>query len=211
MPPPPKLRTAIYARVSTADQTVKNQLPALRQYATARGWKVTHELVDRASGSNQKRPGFEELIGLARRRAIDAILVYRLDRFGRSTRELLNTWSELDGLGVRFVSHSEQMDFGSAAGKVMFAVISAMAEFERDLIRERVKLGMARARSEGKHVGRPTSVPIAEIRRRLGCRDSPSLIARELGVARASVYRVRASAETSSVRTPRSLPRPRRA
>lgn len=211
MPPLPKPRTAIYARVSTADQTVKNQLPALRQYAKARGWKVTHELVDRASGSNQKRPGFEELIGLARRRAIDAILVYRLHRFGRSTRELLNTWSELDDLGVRFVSLSEQMDFGSAAGKVMFAVISAMAEFERDLIRERVKLGMARARSEGKHVGRPTSVPIAEIRRRLGCRDSPSLIARGLGVARASVYRVRASAETSRVRTPRALSRPRHA
>jgi DNA invertase Pin-like site-specific DNA recombinase len=211
MPPPPKPRTAIYARVSTADQTVQNQLPALRQYAKARGWKVAHELVDRASGSNQKRPGFEELISLARRRAIDAILVYRLDRFGRSTRELLNTWSELDDLGVRFVSLSEQMDFGSAAGKVMFAVISAMAEFERDLIRERVKIGMARARAEGKHVGRPTTLPITEIRRRLGRGDSPSLIARELGVARASIYRVWVSTETSRARTPRTLPRPRHA
>jgi DNA invertase Pin-like site-specific DNA recombinase len=168
---------------------VKNQLPALRQYAKARGWKVTHELVDRASGSNQKRPGFEELIGLARKRAIDAILVYRLDRFGRSTRELLNTWSELDDLGVRFVSLSEQMDFGSAAGKVMFAVISAMAEFERDLIRERVKLGMARARSEGKHVGRPRSLPVTEIRARRRRGDSPTLIARDLKISRASVYR----------------------
>lgn len=189
MPPPPKPRTAIYARVSTADQTVKNQLPALRQYAKARGWRVTHELVDRASGSDQKRPGFEELIGLARRRAIDAILVYRLDRFGRSTRELLNTWSELDDLGVRFVSLSEQMDFGSAAGKVMFAVISAMAEFERDLIRERVKIGMARARAEGKHVGRPRSLPVAEIRTRRRRGDSPTLIARDLKISRASVYR----------------------
>jgi len=193
MPPPPKLRTAIYARVSTADQTVQNQLPALRQYAKARGWKVTHELVDRASGSNQKRPGFEELIGLARRRAIDAILVYRLDRFGRSTRELLNTWSELDELGVRLVSLSEQMDCGSAAGKVMFAVISAMAEFERDLIRERVKIGMARARSEGRHVGRPASIPTVDIRRRLLAKESPSKIARELGISRATVYRLRSS------------------
>jgi len=106
-----------------------------------------HEIVDRASGATDKRPGREELFRLARRRSIDAILIYRLDRFGRSTRDLINAWSELQDPGIRFVSFSEQMDFGSAAGKVMFSVIAAMAEFERDLIRERVKLGMARARS----------------------------------------------------------------
>lgn len=198
---PSPTRTAIYARVSTADQTVKNQLPALRQYAKARGWKVTHELVDRASGATDKRPGLEELLSLARRRSIDAILVYRLDRFGRSTRDLINAWSELQDLGVRFVSFSEQMDFGSAAGKVMFSVIAAMAEFERDLIRERVKLGMARARAEGKHVGRPRSLPVAEIRRRLCLGHSPSTIARDLKVARASIYHARSSAYISAPRT----------
>jgi DNA invertase Pin-like site-specific DNA recombinase len=206
MPPSPIIRTAIYARVSTADQTVRNQLPALRQYAKARGWQVTHELADRAPRSNQKRPGFEELIGLARRRAIDAILVYRLDRFGRSTRELLNTWSELDDLGVRFVSLSEQMDFGSAAGKVMFSVIAAMAEFERDLIRERVKLGMARARLEGRRIGRPDSVPVEEIRRRLRAKESPSKIARQLGVGRTSVYRVREGDSSTGHRLRRRRP-----
>jgi DNA invertase Pin-like site-specific DNA recombinase len=166
---------------------VKNQLPALRQYATARGWKVTHELVDRASGASDKRPGLEELLRLAKRRSIDAILVYRLDRFGRSTRDLINAWSELQDLGVRFVSLSEQMDFGSAAGKVMFSVIAAMAEFERDLIRERVKLGMARARGEGKHVGRPRSLPLAEIKARHRRGDSKSKIARDLNISRVSV------------------------
>lgn len=185
--PSPTTRTAIYARVSTADQTVKNQLPALRQYAKARGWKVTHELVDRASGASDKRPGLEELLRLAKRRSIDAILVYRLDRFGRSTRDLINAWSELQDLGVRFVSLSEQMDFGSAAGKVMFSVIAAMAEFERDLIRERVKLGMARARGEGKHVGRPRSLPLAEIKARHRRGDSKSKIARDLNISRVSV------------------------
>jgi len=164
-------------------------LPALRQYAKARGWKVTHELVDRASGATDKRPGLEKLLRLARRRSIDAILVYRLDRFGRSTRGLINAWSELQDLGVRFISFSEQMDLGSAAGKVMFSVIAAMAELERDLIRERVKLGMARARAEGKHVGRPRSLPVAEIRARRRRGDSPILIARDLGISRASVYR----------------------
>lgn len=185
--PPSTTRTAIYARVSTADQTVKNQLPALRQYAKARGWKVTHELVDRASGASDKRPGLEDLLRLAKRRQIDAILVYRLDRFGRSTRDLINAWSELQDLGVRFVSLSEQMDFGSAAGKVMFSVIAAMAEFERDLIRERVKLGMARARGEGKHVGRPRSLPLAEITARYRRGDSKSKIARDLDISRVSV------------------------
>jgi DNA invertase Pin-like site-specific DNA recombinase len=148
---------------------------------------VTHELVDRASGASDKRPGLEELLRLAKRRSIDAILVYRLDRFGRSTRDLINAWSELQDLGVRFVSLSEQMDFGSAAGKVMFSVIAAMAEFERDLIRERVKLGMARARSEGKHLGRPRSLPLAEIKARHGRGDSKSKIARDLNISRVSV------------------------
>jgi DNA invertase Pin-like site-specific DNA recombinase len=169
---------------------VKNQLPALRQYAKARGWNVTHELVDRASGASDKRPGLEELLRLAKRRSIDAILVYRLDRFGRSTRDLINAWSELQDLGVRFVSLSEQMDFGSAAGKVMFSVIAAMAEFERDLITERVKLGMARARREGKHVGRPRSLPLAEIKARYRRGESKSKIARDLNISRVSVQLV---------------------
>lgn len=186
--PSSNTRTAIYARVSTVDQTVKNQLPALRQYAKARGWKVTHELTDRASGASDKRSGLEELLRLAKCRSIDAILVYRLDRFGRSTRDLINAWSELQDLGVRFVSLSEQMDFGSAAGKVMYSVIAAMAEFERDLVRERVKIGMARARSEGKHVGRPRSLPLTEIRARHRQGDSISKIARDLKVSRVSVH-----------------------
>ncbi len=149
---------------------------------------MTHELVDRASGASDKRPGLDELLRLAKRRSIDAILVYRLDRFGRSTRDLINAWSELQDLGVRFVSLSEQMDFGSAAGKVMFSVIAAMAEFERDLIRERVKLGMARARHEGKHIGRPRSLPLTEIRARHGRGQSISKIARDLKVSRVSVH-----------------------
>ena len=200
MPKDRPIRAALYARVSTTDQNLENQLPPLRNYVKARGWKKTHELTDQASGASNKRPGLERVLRLARARQIDAIVVYRLDRFGRSTRELINAWAELEELGVRFVSLTEQMDFGSPAGKVMFSVISAMAEFERDLIRERVKRGMDRARANGTHVGRPPTLPVAEIRKRRRRGESPSAIARELGISRASVYRAAAGGDSPGKR-----------
>ena len=182
------IRAALYARVSTQDQTLENQLPALRDYAAARGWEVVAEFTDEASGADASRPGRAKLLEAAKSRAVDAVLVYRLDRFGRSTRDLVNTWAELDDLGVRFVSLTEQMDFGSPAGKVMFSVISAMAEFERDLISERVRRGMKTAKARGRHLGRPASVPAVEVRRRLRAGQSPTAIAKALQISRSSVY-----------------------
>ena len=182
------IRTALYARVSTQDQTLENQLPALRDYAAARGWEVVAEFTDEASGADLSRPGRAKLLAAAKSREIDAVLVYRLDRFGRSTRDLVNTWAELDDLGIRFVSLTEQMDFGSPSGKVMFSVIAAMAEFERDLISERVKRGMATARKKGRHVGRPLSVPASEIAKRRKAGQSIASIAKALKISRQSVY-----------------------
>ncbi len=208
MPKDRPIRAALYARVSTIDQSLENQLPALRNYVKARGWKKTYELTDQASGASNKRPGLEQILRLARAREIDAIVVYRLDRFGRSTRELINAWAELDELGVRFVSLTEQMDFGSPAGKVMFSVISAMAEFERDLIRDRVRRGMERARANGIHVGRPLTLPVTEIRKRRRRGESPTAIALELGISRASVYRATTGGDSPSKhRTVRSRTR----
>ncbi len=117
MPKPLKIRAAIYARVSTAEQKTRNQLPPLREYIKRRGWKKTHEFIDRASGATDKRPAYQQLLALVRRREIDAIVVWRLDRFGRSTQELVNVWAELEDLGVRFVSLSESIDFGTPTWK----------------------------------------------------------------------------------------------
>jgi putative DNA-invertase from lambdoid prophage Rac len=150
-------RVAIYARVSTADkgQDPEMQLKDLREYAHARGWKVFGEYVDIGeSGSKDKRPQLDRLMEDARKRRIDGILVWKLDRFGRSLKSLVTTLEELRGLGVQFVSYTENLDFSTPAGRAMANLIGVFAEFERDLIRERVKAGIQNAKSKGIRVGR---------------------------------------------------------
>jgi putative DNA-invertase from lambdoid prophage Rac len=150
-------KVGIYARVSTADkgQDPELQLKDLRQYANARGWKVFGEYVDIGeSGSKDKRPQLDRLLEDARKRRIDGILVWKLDRFGRSLKSLVNTLEELRGLGVQFVSYTENLDFSTPAGRAMANLIGVFAEFERDLIRERVKAGIQNAKNKGIRVGR---------------------------------------------------------
>jgi DNA invertase Pin-like site-specific DNA recombinase len=150
-------KVGIYARVSTADkgQDPELQLKDLREYAHARGWKVFGEYVDIGeSGSKDKRPQLDRLMEDARKRRIDGILVWKLDRFGRSLKALVNTLEELKGLGVQFVSYTENLDFSTPAGRAMANLIGVFAEFERDLIRERVKAGIQNAKSKGIRVGR---------------------------------------------------------
>jgi len=183
------IRAALYARVSTAEQHAENQLPPLREYIEHRGWQKTYEFIDQASGATNKRPAYQELLAIARRRQVDAIVVWRLDRFGRSTQELVNVWAELQDLGVRFVSLSESIDFGTPTGKVMYTIISAMAEFERDRLRERIHLGLDRARRNGVRFGRPPTVPVEAIRKLRKQGIAAAQIARDLAVSRASVYR----------------------
>jgi putative DNA-invertase from lambdoid prophage Rac len=185
------MQVAIYARVSTHDQqTLPLQLKAMRDYAKKRGWKVTREIQEVGSGA-KTRPKREELLMDARRRQVDAILVWRLDRWGRSVSDLIGTIRELTDTGVGFVSLNEAFDLTTPAGKALSGMLAVFAEFERDILRERVKAGIAHARSKGKSHGRPATASLRseEIRKLKKKGLSNSEIARTLKIGRASVIR----------------------
>lgn len=153
------MRVALYARVSTHDQSVDSQLYALRTYAAARGFAIAHEITDLGiSGAKSNRPGLNKIMDLARKRHIDAIMVFRFDRFARSTSHLAVALDEFNTLGIQFISHSENVDTSTPMGKAMFTMISAMAQLERDIIIERVNAGIAAARAKGTHMGRPSLI-----------------------------------------------------
>jgi putative DNA-invertase from lambdoid prophage Rac len=186
------VRAALYTRISTHDQqTLPLQLSALRDYADRRGWKVVAEVQDIASGTS-KRPAREELLAAARRRQIDVILVWKLDRWGRSTSDVVLTIKELLDLRVDFVSYTDALDFTTPIGRAMATMLAAFAEFEHDTIVERVKAGIAQARRQGKPHGRPaTARAKADQVRELAARKmSKRKIAKELGIGRASVRRI---------------------
>src|SRR5262252_239138 len=149
------MRAAIYARVSTFDQEPENQLAELRRYATARSWTAT-EYVDRGvSGAKDRRPALDEVLKDARRRRFDVVVVWRLDRLGRNLRHLIVLLEELHALGIAFVSLGEGIDATTAAGKLQMHILGAIAEFERERIRERVVAGLRRAKAQGTRLGRP--------------------------------------------------------
>lgn len=150
------MRTALYARVSTMDQDCTAQLHELRKYCEAREWPVVEEFVDHGvSGAKDSRPALDALLRAAKRRKIDGVVVWKLDRLGRSLSHLLSTLDHLTALKVAFVSLNEGIDTGSAAGRLQLQILGAFSEFERGRIAERVRLGMARAKAQGRHVGRP--------------------------------------------------------
>jgi len=183
------LRTGIYARVSTQEQkSIGMQLKPLRDYAKNRGWTIALEVVEVGSGAKQ-RPIREELVQAAKRREIDIILVWKLDRWGRSLVDLVNTLNELRNLGVGFISLTEALDFTTPSGRAMAGLLSVFAEFERDIIRERVKAGIAQAREKGKPHGRPRTAATksAEVKKLKKKGWNNSQIARELKISRASV------------------------
>jgi putative DNA-invertase from lambdoid prophage Rac len=154
------MRCAIYARVSTVDQEPENQLAELRQFATSRGWAMA-EYVDRGvSGTKDSRPALDRLVADARRRKVDVLLCWRLDRLGRNLRHLVTLLDELLAVGVAFVSLNEGIDATTPAGKVQLHILAALAEFERERIRECVKAGLARARAQGARLGRPRMQPL---------------------------------------------------
>jgi len=161
------MKVGLYARVSTREQTPENQLQDLRRLCSAKGWEIAGEYVDAGiSGAKEDRPALRDLMLAARRRTVDAVLVWRFDRFARSLKHLINTLGELNELGVQFVSYSEGLDTSTSQGRLVFGVIGAIAEFERDLIRERVNAGLRRAREEGKRLGRPTADAAAAVKAR---------------------------------------------
>src|ERR1019366_6496288 len=150
-------RVAIYARVSTLNgQDPEMQLSELREYASRRGWTITSEYVDQGvSGSKESRPELNQLMADAHRRKFDAVLVWKIDRFGRSLKHLVNALADLSAYGVAFVSFRDNLDLSTPSGRLMFQIIGAMAEFERSLIQERVRAGLRNARAKGKKFGRP--------------------------------------------------------
>jgi putative DNA-invertase from lambdoid prophage Rac len=161
-----QVRAALYARVSTLDQTCENQLAELRLYAAVRGW-TSREFVDTGvSGAKESRPALDDLIRVARRRQVDTLVCWRLDRLGRSLRHLILLLDELTAVGVGFVSLNEGIDTTTPAGRLQLHVLGAIAEFERERVRERVRAGLARARAHGQRLGRPRVTRL--------CADAPA-------------------------------------
>ena len=154
---------AIYARVSTKDQSCDLQLRDLRTYCAARGLNIFREYVDIGqSGAKDSRPELNELMADARKRQFDAIVCWRFDRFARSTRHLLLALEEFRSLGLQFISYNENIDTSSPLGQALFTIVGAVAQLERDLIRERVTAGIRNARACGKRLGRPQRIIDAE-------------------------------------------------
>jgi DNA invertase Pin-like site-specific DNA recombinase len=186
------LRAALYARVSSHDQqTLPMQNRALREYAARRGWAITMQVKEVGSGASQRQLR-EKLMDAARRRDIDVVLVWRLDRWGRSVADLLATLQELEHLGVGFVSLTEALDLTTPAGRAMAGLLAVFAEFERDVLRERVRAGLAHARENGKRLGRPITAALHadQVRKLRGSGLSKSEIARRLNIGRTSVRRI---------------------
>jgi DNA invertase Pin-like site-specific DNA recombinase len=157
------IRVALYARCSTHDkgQDPEMQLSPLREYCERRGFTIAGEYVDNGvSGTKDRRPQLDRLIEAAKKRQVDIILVWKLDRFGRSLKQLVTALDELSGLGVGFISYQDSLDLTTAQGRLMFHIIGAMAEFERELIRERVKAGLDNAKIKGKRLGRKPVPPV---------------------------------------------------
>jgi len=184
-------RVAIYARVSTTVQDAGLQTRELGQFAEARGWTMADQYVDSGvGGSKDSRPELNRLMLDAKRRRFDVVLVWKLDRFGRSLRHLVNALAEFESLGIAFVSLSDNLDLSTASGRLMFNIIGAMAEFERELIRERVRAGMRNARAKGTRIGRPRQkVDTAFIARLRAQGVSWRAISAQLGVGVATVHR----------------------
>ena len=151
------MRVALYARVSTQNgQHPEMQLSELREYGARRGWQIVGEYVDEGvSGAKESRPELNRLMSDARQRKFDLIAVWKIDRFGRSLKHLVNALADLDAYGVAFFSLRNNIDLSTPSGRLMFQIIGAMAEFERSLIQERVRAGLRNARARGARLGRP--------------------------------------------------------
>ena len=180
------MRVALYARVSTSEQTVDPQLDSLRSYTAARRLEVVHEFIDHGiSGSKDKRPALDEMMAKAKRRSFDAIAIVKLDRLARSTRHLTQLAAELEAWGVDLIVLDQGVDTSTPSGKLLFAILGAIGEFELDLIRERTKAGMRAAQKRGKRIGRPRAY-VDRVKLLQGAErgETISALSRQLGVSR---------------------------
>ncbi len=188
-------RVALYARVSTLDkgQDPETQLVQLRQYTQARNFEIVTEYIDYASGTSEDRTQYKLMMDAAKKRKIDVVLVWRYDRFARSTQALVNALKEFQSLGIDFISYQENIDTTTPTGELIFHVMASLAQFESSLISQRVKAGMARAKAQGKHIARPSiakelQTKIIELQQE-GL--SMNKISKTLGIAYGTVYNYR--------------------
>ena len=185
------MRVATYSRVSTQhrEQKPEVQVGELRRYCKARGFKITHEIIDRASGAGDDRPGLKKLLALVRAREVDAVLVVKLDRLFRSLKHLVNTLSEFEALGVKFIATRDQVDLTTPAGRMFAQILGSLAEFERELIRDRIMLGLDHAVRSGKILGRPKVCDDEAVKKLRKQGLSYQVIQRRLKVSKGSVCR----------------------
>ena len=184
------MRVATYSRVSTTLQDTDMQTGELSEYCHRRGWDLVREYTDHGvSGARESRPELNRLVADAHKRRFDAVVVWRFDRFARSTSHLLRALEEFKSLGIEFVSLSEQVDTSTPTGKMVFTVLGAVAELERSLITERVRAGLRNARAKGKKLGRPRKiVNPSEVRRLRAQGASWRMIGKNLGVSSATAF-----------------------
>jgi DNA invertase Pin-like site-specific DNA recombinase len=182
---------AIYCRVSTDGQSVDFQVNELRAYAAKREWHVVEEYLDvGVSGAKESRPALNRLMADARQRKFDILLVWKIDRFGRSLKHLVNSLAELESAGVAFVSLRDSLDLSSPAGRLMAQLLGAISEFERSLITERVRAGIRNARNKGRTLGRPRlEVDGGRIARLRAAGTPLRAISKQLGISLGSVHR----------------------
>jgi DNA invertase Pin-like site-specific DNA recombinase len=194
-------RAAIYVRVSTDKQTVENQIRELRQIAERRGWEVIQEYRDAGiSGAKGRdgRPGLDQMLKDAQRRRFDVVMAWAIDRLGRSLIDLLGTIQTLEACGVDLYLDQQSIDTTTPAGRLMFQVTGAFAEFERSMIRQRVHAGLKRAVEAGKQLGRPRIAPVLEKRIQSQLRANKGIlkVAKECGVGTGTVQRIKAEMES---------------
>ncbi len=205
--PAAPLRAALYCRVSTTGQTVENQLLALRSFAAARGWDAVEFVDHGVSGTREKRAALETLLAAVRARRVDVVACVKLDRLARSTHHLVTLAKELEALGVDLVVLDQAIDT-TTSGRLLFHMLAAVAEFERDLIRDRVLAGLKRAKERGTRSGRPVGRPrtqrfdIAEAQRLYTESGSIRAAARQLGVNPGAVRRAVANPRVKTDRKP---------
>jgi DNA invertase Pin-like site-specific DNA recombinase len=184
-------RAALYMRVSTVDQHPETQLLDLRQMAAQRGYEIVEQYTDRISGAKARRPGLDQMMADARRGCFDVVLVWASDRIARSVKHFLEVLDELNRINIEFISFREQIDTGGPLGRAIIIIVGAVAELERNLIIERVRAGMRRAKLEGRPIGRqPLDLDRTAILRDRNQGQSLRQLAKSYRVSRATIHRV---------------------
>ena len=186
------MKIAIYARVSTDEQTTDNQVLKLEQVADRNGWEVEAIYADTISGAKSKRPELEKLMQSVMRKEVDIVMVWSVDRLGRSLQHLTALLSDIESKGINLYLHQHNIDTSTPSGKMLFQLLGVFAEFERSMIRERVLAGLDRARSQGKRLGRPPIPPITVDKIKRLREEGLSLrkIAKQVGISTSKVHQL---------------------